>query len=237
MLEHLSSFRRKNSDSASSPASSNDKQSDVEHKDMNDIEPVNNKSRNSIFKNLISDNGATNIFQNLIKCPENITSHLNSAMSSSSNGNHKTKPNEQDDDDNSNNQPVINTIAIVQQPPAAVEPAVPNGIHKKRNSTVKMLQNSNGDINISPRELSPSLRVHRKSAHDIRLLRNNQLLGDNGENLEVGKLAGGKPLKTKNIITRNETFDTLHCRAMDVSITIFSHLIQLIMHQNPLLPF
>ena len=82
MLEHLSSFRRKNSDSASSPASSNDKQSDVEHKDMSDIEPVNNKSRNSIFKNLISDNGATNIFQNLIKCPENITSHLNSAMSS-----------------------------------------------------------------------------------------------------------------------------------------------------------
>lgn len=204
MLEHLSSLRRKNSDSAQ--ATSNDKQADGDHKDVNDIDTVNSKSKNSIFKNLISDNGATNIFQNLIKCPES----MSKAMSSSSNGTCKQKTNNHEDDNN--NQPTTITTTIVQP---SVNESSSNG-HRKRNSVVKSLQNSNGDLNIS-RELSPSPRAHRKSSHDIRLLRNNQPIPESGEISEVGKVAGVKPLKTKNIITKNETFDTLHCRAMDVS--------------------
>ena len=212
MLEHLSSLRRKNSESAQ--AASNDKQTVVDHKDVNDIDTVNSKSRNSIFKNLISDNGATNIFQNLIKCPENISSHLSTAMSSSSNGSCNPKVHNHVDDDN-NNQQAPNTTTIVQP---CVNESGSNYLHKKRNSTVKMIQNSNGDLNVSQRELSPSPRAHRKSSHDIRLLRNNQTILESGEATEVGKMTGVKPLKTKNILTKNETFDTLHCRAMDVSM-------------------
>lgn len=203
MLEHLSSLRRKNSETA--PASSHEKQADSDHKESSDVESVNNKSKNSIFKNLISDNGATNIFQNFIKCPENLSSHLSTAMSSSSNGNCKPKTNDAD----SIGQDAVCEVTEV------VLPVATNGIHKKRNSTVKMLQNSNGDTVL--RDLAPALRVHRKSSHDIRLLRNNQH-GENGEIIEVGKVTGVKPLKTKNILTKNETFDTLHCQAMDVSI-------------------
>lgn len=214
MLEHLSSLRRKNSESAQ--ATSNDKQAVVDHKDVNDIDTVNSKSKNSIFKNLISDNGATNIFQNLIKCPENISSHLSTAMSSSSNGSCKPKTNNIEDDDN-NNQKATNMTSIV--PPCANESSSYN-LHKKRNSTVRMIQNSNGDLNILQRELSPSPRAHRKSSHDIRLLRNNQTILESGESSEVGRLTGVKPLKTKNIITKNETFDTLHCRAIDVSMRV-----------------
>lgn len=230
MLEHLSSLRRKNSES--SQAASNDKQAVGDHKDVNDIDTVNSKSRNNIFKNLISDNGgATNILHNLIKCPENISSHLSTAMSSSSNGSCKPKANNHEDDDN-NNQQAANVATIVQP---CVNEGIPNH-HKKRNSTVKMLQSANGDLNILQRELSPSPRAHRKSSHDIRLLRNNQTILEGGELSEVGKLTGVKPLKTKNIITKNETFDTLHCRAMDVSMQETYdnklHLIPLIMHQQ-----
>lgn len=213
MLEHLSSLRRKNSESSSQTAT-HERQSEVDHKDVNDIDKVNiSKSRNSIFKNLISDNGATNIFQNLIKCPENISSHLSTAMSSSSNGSCKPKANNHDEDDN-NNQQVLSVVTMVVQP--AVIEIGPNNLHKKRNSTVKLFPNSNGDMNNS-RELSPSPRAHRKSSHDIRLLRTNQMMLENGESMEVGKLTAVKPLKTKNIITKNETFDTLHTRAIDVS--------------------
>lgn len=230
MLEHLSSLRRKNSESAQ--ATSNDKQAVVDHKDVNDIDTVNSKTRNNIFKNLISDNGASNIFQNLIKCPENISSHLSTAMSSSStNGSCKPKTNNHEDDDN-NNQQTTNVTTIVQ--PCANESGSYN-VQKKRNSTVKLIQNSNGDLNVSQRELSPSPRPHRKSSHDIRLLRNNQTILESGEISEVGKVTGVKPLKTKNIMTKNETFDTLHCRAIDVSMRMNVNklrLISLIMHQN-----
>lgn len=212
MLEHLSSFRRKNSENA--PPTSSDR-TETDHRELNnDLEKLNGKPRNNIFKNLISDNGATNIFHNLIKCPDNISSHL-TAMTSSPNGNCKPKLNEHSDDDN-NNQQAVAALTVI--PPAGDE-SVTNGIYKKRNSTVKMLQNSNGDLNFPQRELSPSLRTHRKSSHDIRLLRNNQMLPENGDMTETGKLAAVKPLKTKNIITKNETFDTLHCRAMEVSLS------------------
>ena len=208
MLEHLSSLRRKNSESAQ--ATTNEKQPDVDHKEMSDMNTVNSKSKNSIFKNLISaDNGATNIFQNLMKCPENISSHLG-AMSSSSNGSCKPKANSHEDDNN--NQQAVSNVTMT----TIVHPAngSSNALHKKRNSVVKVIQNSNGDLNISQRDLSPSPRAHRKSSHDIRLLRNQSLLA---ENSEVGKVTAVKPLKTRNIITKTETFDTLHCHAIDVS--------------------
>lgn len=207
MLEHLSSLRRKNSESAQ--ATTNEKQPENDHKEMSDMNTVNSKSKNSIFKNLISADNGTNIFQNLMKCPENISSHLG-AMSSSSNGSCKPKANS-NEDDNNNQQAVSNvTMTTIIQPPNGAS----NLLHKKRNSVVKVIQNSNGDLNISQRELSPSPRAHRKSSHDIRLLRNQSLLG---ENSEVGKVTAVKPLKTRNIITKNETFDTLHGHAIDVS--------------------
>lgn len=78
---------------------------------------------------------------------------------------------------------------------------------------------SNGDA-IRPggyRELSPqSLRIHRKSSHDIRIL------GADGETLH-GFMEGGKmpnvvkPMKLKCISTKAESYDTLHGRALDVS--------------------
>lgn len=78
---------------------------------------------------------------------------------------------------------------------------VPTPINEgKRNS----LQN-NGDL--KHRELSPSPRVHRKSSHDIRL-KGNQCLLD-------------RPLKTTNILSKVETFDTLHSGAVDVSRIFF----------------
>jgi hypothetical protein len=204
MLEHLS-LRRKNSDSAQ--ATSNDKQSDNDHKDVNDVDTMHNKSKNSYFKNLISDNGATNIFQNLIRCPENISSHLSHLSASSSNGSPKTQKNHPTDDDN-NNQQALHVTTIVAP---SVNDYQTYNLHAKRHSTVR---GTNGDLHVS-RELSPSARMHRKSSHDIRLARTNMLMPDSGE--EVGKAAPVKPIKTKNIVTDHETFDTLHSRAIDVS--------------------
>ncbi|XP_062705352.1 nitric oxide synthase isoform X1 [Aedes albopictus] len=83
------------------------------------------------------------------------------------------------------------------------------------------LQSSNGDA-IRPggaggvcRELSPqSLRIHRKSSHDIRIL------GADGEMLlheGGGKMPTVvKPIKLKSITTKAESYDTLHGRATDV---------------------
>uniref|UniRef100_A0A182NU21 Uncharacterized protein n=1 Tax=Anopheles dirus TaxID=7168 RepID=A0A182NU21_9DIPT len=76
------------------------------------------------------------------------------------------------------------------------------------------------------RELSPaSLRIHRKSSHDIR----NTLLGPDGEVLHLhdpsGKGGDGmgkmpavvKPIKLKSIVTKAESYDTMHGKASDVS--------------------
>uniref|UniRef100_A0A453YZV7 Nitric oxide synthase n=2 Tax=Anopheles gambiae TaxID=7165 RepID=A0A453YZV7_ANOGA len=75
------------------------------------------------------------------------------------------------------------------------------------------------------RELSPaSLRIHRKSSHDIR----NTLLGPDGEVLHLhdpsGKGGDGiakmpavvKPIKLKSLITKAESYDTMHGKATDV---------------------
>uniref|UniRef100_A0A6E8WD04 Nitric oxide synthase n=1 Tax=Anopheles coluzzii TaxID=1518534 RepID=A0A6E8WD04_ANOCL len=75
------------------------------------------------------------------------------------------------------------------------------------------------------RELSPaSLRIHRKSSHDIR----NTLLGPDGEVLHLhdpsGKGGDGiakmpavvKPIKLKSLITKAESYDTMHGKATDI---------------------
>lgn len=97
--------------------------------------------------------------------------------------------------------------------------------------------NSNGDA-IRPggggfRELSPqSLRIHRKSSHDIRIL------GADGEMLMVHEGTGKmptvvKPIKLKSITTKAESYDTLHGRATDVSIYQLANLCLCIPVCNP----
>jgi hypothetical protein len=68
--------------------------------------------------------------------------------------------------------------------------------------------------------LAPARSGHRKSCHDIRFMKNNHQGAENGD--EVGKLAVVKPLKTRNIISRNETFDMLYPKSMAVSFMILS---------------
>jgi hypothetical protein len=203
MLEHFTSLRRKNSESAQ--ASSNDKHNatttttatELDQKDVNDVETMSSKTR-SIFKDLMSDNGATNIFQNLnfIKC----TSTASTTMSSPSNGTCKKQqqPSGNHDDDNNNQNFLLPTVH---------ENSNGSG-SKKRNSIAVVTVNGNCDLDILREMSPPPQRTHRKSAHDIRLLRSNH----DGE-----KFAALRPLKTKNIITSNESLDTLHYRSMDVS--------------------
>ncbi|XP_050084413.1 nitric oxide synthase isoform X1 [Anopheles aquasalis] len=81
---------------------------------------------------------------------------------------------------------------------------------------------SAGDGNRSHyRELSPaSLRIHRKSSHDIR----NTLLGG-GDGGEHGGSDGSskhpavvKPIKLKNLLNKAETYDTMHGKAPEVML-------------------
>ena len=226
MLEHLNlgSLRRNKNETPQVPV--NDGQiassSESDHKNESTVDTVDNKSKN-IFKNLINsnDNGTPKIFQNLMKRPENNNSNHVSPVTRKSSANVVYKaihsPEKHLNDDNNNFQTITTTI---QTPPNG------NGQHHsqlKRSSIVKSMQQPNGDV--KQRELSPSPRTtHRKSSHDIRL-RVNQSLLDTSENHEMGKLSAVvKPIKTKNIITRNETFDTLHGRAIDVStFNIYYH--------------
>lgn len=227
MLEHLSlsSLRRKNTENAQA-SSSCDKQNiatsqkpeDIDYKEVGDVESMGSKTK-SIFKDLISDNGATNIFHNLnfIKststssCGSNSTA-TTTVSSSSTNGMCKKEQQQKNHNGDDNNN--LHTTNLL--PPTTNET---NNVenHKNRNSMNGKAAAANGDLDIK-RELSPpSNRIHRKSSHDIRMLRNNHMQ-DISENQDVGKsTAVVKPLKIKNIITQNETCDTLHCRAMDVS--------------------
>lgn len=213
MLEHLSSLRRKSSEKASTAPSTNSVKLTNDEKEVNDVYKVSGKSRNNIFKSLISDNGATNIFSNLLKCPEmhsnsnsnyDVTSPTSYAgPSSHTNGNAK-----QNNDTNHQQIPAVECNNR-KSDQLDVHPS-DSQIMKKRNSVVK----SNGEF-LTSRELSPiPNRVHRKSCHDIRLMRN-QLVGENG--IEVGKSAVVKPLKTKNIATNNETLDMLYPNSTNVS--------------------
>jgi hypothetical protein len=217
MLEHFTSLRRKNSESAQ--ASSNDKHNvaatEIDQKDVSDVETMSSKTR-SIFKDLMSENGATNILQNLsfIKCATTTagtttaTTAAVSSPSSSSSSNGTCKKQQMShlhSGDSNNNRNFLLPTAIE---PDNVQQSLSNG--KKRNSISVVTANGTCDLNIL-REISPPpQRMHRKSAHDIRLWRNHD-----GEN--QGKVAAVRPLKTKNIITKNESLDSLHYRGMDVS--------------------
>lgn len=89
-----------------------------------------------------------------------------------------------------------------------------NGDEKRKRNSLQ----SNGDL--KQRELSPSPRSqHRKSSHDIRLRANQSLLDPDSAS---GIL---RPLKTRNLINNQETFDTLHSRATDVSIWSINNLV------------
>jgi hypothetical protein len=240
MLETLSSLRRKNSETTQ-PTSTDEKMTsflqpppDDDQKDVSDVESMSSKTK-SLFKDLISDNGATNtILQNctnFIKCTSTISSHLNANASTvaappssspspspstttASNGSCKQqqKVNNHDDGNDNNNQKQVKTMSILH--PTANETTQGRSISissKKRNSIAP-----NGEFNVL-RELSPSPRsTRRKSSYDSRMFRG-------AADEDVGKHSGAvmRPLKTKNIITKNETFDTLHYKAMDVSREYF----------------
>lgn len=219
MLETLSSLRRKSSESAAAGATGEKTTtsllvtSDGDQKDVSDVESMSSKTK-SLFKDLISDNGATNTIlqncSNFIKCTSTISSHLNASSPSTSspatalnsNGSCKQqKVNNHDDGDDNNNEKQAPKV-MTNLHPTRNETMTSNDVNenstKKRNSIAP-----NGD------SLSPSPHTaRRKSSYDARMLRSN----GNGESGVIMK-----PLKTKNIITQNETFDTLHYRAIDVS--------------------
>uniref|UniRef100_A0A182JNJ7 Uncharacterized protein n=1 Tax=Anopheles christyi TaxID=43041 RepID=A0A182JNJ7_9DIPT len=99
-------------------------------------------------------------------------------------------------------------------------------VSRKRCSISVQQHGTDGTVRTNYRELSPaSLRIHRKSSHDIR----NTLLGPDGEVLHLhdpsGKGGDGmgkmpavvKPIKLKSIVTKAESYDTMHGKASDVS--------------------
>lgn len=194
IMEHLLLRKNKNPESSPKDESVANAKSDKE-KDPKYIDTVDNAKSKSIFKNFIpstNENGtSTNIFQNFIKNSE--SNHENVPSISS----------EKNVDSLNNNPPITAIVQPVVSPPMYE--------YKKRNSVVSSLQ-PNGDT--KQRELAPTPRTsHRKSSHDIRFRANQSLL----EGDDVGKMAVVKPIKTKNIITKRETFDTLHHRAVEVS--------------------
>lgn len=203
MLEHfkMSSFRRKNESSPNaSPRKENEfEKTQNETKDDKYSEVVENKSK-SLFKNLIP-NENTNIFHSFMKTTDNNSGECVNLI--------KAKTNDVDSHKNDYCPSIINNAKTINE-----SPQISN--NKKRNS----LQ-TNGDVR--NRELSPSPRAtHRKSSHDIRLRANQSLL--DGDPLQSAIL---RPLKTKNIITKSEVFDTLHHRAIDVSINFLSSIFHL----------
>lgn len=220
MLETLSSLRRKSSENAAAgeKTASLLVTTDDDQKDVSDVESMSSKTK-SLFKDLISDNGATNtILQNctnFMKCTGTISSHLNASTSSpstsspltasNSNGSCKQQKvhNHDDGDDNNNEKQAPKVMTNLH--PTANETMTSNDFSQNSTTSTKK-RNSiapNGD------SLSPSPRTaRRKSSYDARMLSSTGN-GDSGVIM--------KPLKTKNIITQNETFDTLHYRAMDVS--------------------
>lgn len=225
MLEHLSlsSLRRKNSDSGQA-SSNSDKQlaqlkaDDSDYKDVSgDVESMSSKTKN-IFKDLISDNGATTIFHNLnfIKCTSTSSNGSDTVSSSSTNG---TCRKEQQKSINGNSLHTANLLHPTTNETNNVENH--NQLQSSSSMNGKAIVAANGKSDLSiKRELSPpSNRIHRKSSHDIRIQRNNHMLDaleqDMGKSTSVVR-----PLRIKNIITQNETCDTLHCRAMDVSIFV-----------------
>lgn len=233
MLEHFSALRRKNSETPQVPSSSEKITSllaDEDQKEVSDVESMSSKTK-SIFKELISDSGATNtILQNctnFIKCTGTI-SHLNTSASpsasssSATNGTYKTqKKDNHDGACDSNRKQEVKTIFNLHESSATNNITATNeqGRENINNGTSSKKRNSiapNGDLSLL-RELSPSPRSHRKSSYDSRMLKASA-------DEDIGRHSNTimRPLKTRNITTRNETFDTLHYRAMDVSIDLKS---------------
>lgn len=194
IMEHL--LLRKNKTPESS--SKDESVANATEKDAKYIDTVDNAKSKSIFKNFIPSNNengtSTNIFQNFIKHSE--SNHVGSSENVPSKSSEKIV-------DSLNNNPAIIPIVKPVVSPQMYE-------YKKRNSVVS--SHTNGDT--KQHELTPTSRTsHRKSSHDIRFRANQSLL----EGDDVGKMSVVKPIKTKNIITKRETFDTLHHRAVEVS--------------------
>jgi hypothetical protein len=77
-----------------------------------------------------------------------------------------------------------------------------------------------GHSNGSARELSPSngRSGYRKLSQDIRLKGTANSLLDPDDPLSMGKPTTViKPMKLKSMLTKAETYDTMHCKALEVS--------------------
>lgn len=213
MLEHFSALRRKNSETTQvlsssekiAPAMPKD-----EHKNLSNIESVGSKTK-IIFKDLISDNANKNtILQNctnFIKCSSAIY-NINASISGASNETctqHKMDNHDYVFDSKEKLEPISNLLenklstSIVQ---GSEQIHNGNTSDKKRNSIAPK-----NDSN-SLQELIPSPRSQRKSSLRIFL---DETTGKSSNHMM-------RPLKTRNILTKNETFDTLYYRAMDVSM-------------------
>ncbi len=224
MLEHFSALRRKNSEVSQNPSSSeriNSLLADDDQKDVSDVESFSSKTK-SLFKDLISDNGATNILQNctnFIKCTSSMSNSNPSTSSytcAAPNGSCREQQQKLDNQDAAQDTSQKSEVKVISNlnknngvesnpPTIAVNAQVKEYSPRKRSFA------PNGDVSLM-RELSPSPRPYRKSSYDSRMLKSTDE--------DANKHSNMRPLKTRNIITKNETYDTLHCKAMNVSIEI-----------------
>lgn len=227
IFENLSSNLRKKT------PSKNDKEAENQQQEVqNGTNNVNNsgkkeeKSKN-IFKSFINYNGASTILSNLLKYPEMQTDSQPTTTTLPTTASAEKSPEQIPHSDNvqeqkngkldnySHNEPHYDEASQQKhQSCIVVRSDLPSvQITKKRNSVVKasMEMDLTSNQGLSP---TPARSGHRKSCHDIRLMKNNHLGAENGDEVKVVK-----PLKTRNIISKNETFDMLYPKSMAVSFT------------------
>lgn len=234
IFENLSSNLRKRS------PSKNDKEAENQQ-EMHNGTKVNNQKEEkpkNLFKSFINYNGASNIFSSLLKYSEMQSNPESTSTTTASTVEADKPPPDTSDsvsiqeqkngkmDNYSHNEVHYDEASKQKNQSCIVRSDLPSvQITKKRNSVVKASMET--DLSNHGLTLVPSRSGHRKSCHDIRFMKNNHLGTENGD--ETGKLSVVKPLKTRNIMSRNETFDMLYPKSMAVSFMVFHNLLNFIL--------
>lgn len=228
IFENLSSNLRKKSQNLTAiNVKKTENQEVINETKVNKKEETCEKSKN-IFKSFMNYNGASNIFSNLLKYSDSESTTTSAAVVNDHNSSQNTCDSVSDQLNkngkmNSHNERYEDEASQHKNQSCSATSDFPSieQITKKRTSVVKVSMELN-QFDSSNQTLTPTpgRSAHRKSCHDIRLMKNNHHVNESGE--ETGKLSIVKPLKTRNIVTKNETFDMLYPKSMDVSFDFFS---------------